>query len=319
MKKPTPFPVILLPWASILAMCGASSPPPTQTPAEQAPTSSMDSASASPLGNEEEAISPEARKEAHALYNVGLELKRDQQFEKALVELDAAIKLHPEFAAAHFSRGSVLKAMGRMPEATEAFRQARILKPTHQNAWAMEGATLLRQEKYKEAIAPLTQAVDMSGKDADSVMNLGIALKHLGRTEEAIKVYERGLKDMPGNPGILNNLGILLASLKRYEETVVYLEDALETDPENTDLQLNMATTLRQAKRFGEAIVYYEKVVAKQPGNAGALYDLGYCYERDKKPKEAIRIYKQYVNAVKETDPAAAKRTNDLINRMKKR
>ena len=48
------------------------------------------------------------------------------------------------------------------------------------------------------------------------------------------------------------------------------------------------------------------------------IFDLAVCYEKLGKNKAAIETYERYIRATKKSDPAAAARAKDSVQRLKK-
>jgi Flp pilus assembly protein TadD len=65
--------------------------------------------------------------EAGGKNNVGVSHLEMRHYDIAEGYFRDAIKLRPDFAEAYFNLGVALDGMGRQPEATEAFRQAKNL------------------------------------------------------------------------------------------------------------------------------------------------------------------------------------------------
>jgi tetratricopeptide (TPR) repeat protein len=62
--------------------------------------------------------------------------------------------------------------------------------------------------------------------------NLGPALAHLCKYEDAISFYDQTLQSDPKNIHALTDKGVALASLDRYQEAIAYYDKALEIDPQ---------------------------------------------------------------------------------------
>ena len=61
--------------------------------------------------------------------------------------------------------------------------------------------------------------------------NKGVALRRLGRFEEAVGCYDRALEIDPTLVEAWNGKGVALAVQGRYEEALSYYDRALELDP----------------------------------------------------------------------------------------
>jgi len=133
--------------------------------------------------------------EAEGHYRMGLSLKRKGDLAGATREVREAVKLRPDHSAAWMTLGSLRRDQNDMAGAHEAFERAIKLTPKHQPAYALDGAVLIRSKKYEQAVERLRTATQLDKDDMQSVGNLGLALRQLGRTKEAIEVmHEMGIE-----------------------------------------------------------------------------------------------------------------------------
>jgi tetratricopeptide (TPR) repeat protein len=73
-----------------------------------------------------------------------------EQFDEALVQLDHALRIDPNFVTAWYHTGNVLKAMRKIRQAEEAYRKAVEIDPNHAESHFSLGCTLLQQDKWAE-------------------------------------------------------------------------------------------------------------------------------------------------------------------------
>jgi tetratricopeptide (TPR) repeat protein len=108
------------------------------------------------------------------------------------------------------------------------------------------------------------------------------ALMAAGQFEQAIPIYQRIVKALPGNPGVLLNLALAEHMAGREREAIPHLETVLKSQPNHVPA----LSALAQARlALGEpklAIAPLEKIVAAEPKNreargtlAAALLDAG--------------------------------------------
>jgi tetratricopeptide (TPR) repeat protein len=83
-------------------------------------------------------------------YNKGCTLLEMRRYKDALITLNQAISLNPDYASAHYNRGRVLLGMQRFEEALQAFERTIQLDPTHAAARKDQTFVLsLLPKKYK--------------------------------------------------------------------------------------------------------------------------------------------------------------------------
>ena len=150
-------------------------------------------------------------------------------FTAAARDLDEALGLAPEWAAAHYERGKLWLRTEGMAEAAEAFQRAAALLPAFVPAWA----------------------------------NLGATLGELDRPQEALAAFERALAIEPANPQALNNVGIVRRELGRLAESEAALRRVIELVPDMAFGHYNLGHTLFLQGRFQAALSAYAEGQAR--------------------------------------------------------
>jgi Tfp pilus assembly protein PilF len=105
----------------------------------------------------------------------------------ALYEFHAAVELDPQYADAHFNLGIARAEMSQWTEALEAYKKALAI-PTltvphlvHHNI----GLALYHLKRYQEAEASLRVALSLEPKMEGAYYNLGLVYVAVGRREDA--------------------------------------------------------------------------------------------------------------------------------------
>jgi tetratricopeptide (TPR) repeat protein len=159
----------------------------------------------------------------------------------------------------------------------EAERIARALlaqEPRHPGALHMFGLALLAQGRAREAVTPLEQAAH--GR-ADAVIEtyLAIALRQIGRSEQALPVLERATARQPAFPLAFHELGVVLFSLRRLAEAQTVLERGLEIAPTMAELSVVLGGVFLDRLDRPNAKLAFARALVCAPGHASALYGLG--------------------------------------------
>jgi Flp pilus assembly protein TadD len=117
-----------------------------------------------------------------------------------------------------------------------------------------------------------------------------IQLHQSGAVKEAISAYRQYLDLCPDQPQIRSNLGAALAHVGRYDEAVVEYEKALASDQANAAILMNLAIALYKAERLSDAARELEKIHKLQPQNRNALMLLADCHLRRDHNKQVIEL-----------------------------
>jgi predicted TPR repeat methyltransferase len=117
--------------------------------------------------------------------------------EEAIVLLNRAIALSPEFAEAYRNLGHALTAAQQHAEAVKAYRRAVELGT---DAYLGLAKALREQGLVDEAIAAFRKVNAIGGREANVFHSLGTLLTAKHRDAEAIEVYEQWLQWDPDSP-----------------------------------------------------------------------------------------------------------------------
>ncbi len=98
---------------------------------------------------------------------------------------------------------------GEFEDALRQFRYAQRLTPADAELSILIGQTLFRQAKYEEVIIEIIPLVETKGANDRCYQLLGNSFDMLGRTEDAVRIYMKGLERFPLSAVLHMELGIL--------------------------------------------------------------------------------------------------------------
>jgi predicted TPR repeat methyltransferase len=106
------------------------------------------------------------------------------------------------------------------------------------------------------------------------LLNLAIALTHLGQKAHAIQLYHDVLKLNPSNTRALVNLGVLTNERGAFDEAAEFLFKAQNLGDSSFELYMGLANIYRHRNEKQQAITCYEKALQAQPHHPSALFML---------------------------------------------
>ena len=166
------------------------------------------------------------------------------RWDEALVHLQAAARLAPGSAGAHFELGVALLRARRFEDARTHLLEARRLKPDLAEAYANLGAASHASGNVRDAVGWYERALELNPRDADTEYNLGRAHAAMGSLESAIRHYEASLALAPADPLTMTSLASALALSKQTGAAVKYYRRALELNPELVPALVDLAWIL---------------------------------------------------------------------------
>lgn len=157
--------------------------------------------------------------------------RNGQDYEKAIISGEKAIKSSPNDFNSHFCLGSTYQKMGELKLA-------------------------LVELKKSESLAKTKNEL------AANASFLGTINQYMGNADEAIKQYNRALtlqrelNNLNGIAGELNNLATIYSSMNQTDKALEYYRDSLNTEPDQlkkSTCYANIAMVLAEQGKFEEA------------------------------------------------------------------
>jgi tetratricopeptide (TPR) repeat protein len=171
---------------------------------------------------------------------------------------------------------------GNLCEAERIARVALAKNPQHVEALQLLGGLLMAQKRPRDAIAPLEEAARRSG-NPELETHLAIALREIGRTDEAVTWLYRAIERVPVHARAFQELGNLLRAKRRYAEVEAVLKRGLEAAPTVPDLSLALGGVCLDRADSGGAKIAFARALSLVPGHPDALAGFGVAlqYEGD--------------------------------------
>lgn len=142
-------------------------------------------------------------------------------------------------------------------------------------ALALGALTVSRNRDYRDEITIWQRTVADRPGNVRALQNLGAALAHHGRPQEAVPFLERALAIDPYAEYALENLGLIRLEEGRAAEAVTLLSRRLERRPDDGISHLNLAKALLATGDSAGALAALETAVRLLPDNGLAHARLG--------------------------------------------
>ncbi len=141
------------------------------------------------------------------------------------------------------------------------------------------GHELMAAGQYEQAIPIYQRLVKALPGNSGLLLNLGIAEHMAGRERDAVPHLEAVLKAQPGELPALITLAQARLALNEPRLAIAPLEKVVAADPRNHEARGMLAAALLDAGRFEEAASRYQEVADAAPNDARAWYGLGMSYQ----------------------------------------
>ena len=205
----------------------------------------------------------DAIKEAH--YNLGIAYLEAGQYDRAVPEFEAAIKLDADFIGAHCALCRAYLEQNELERASTsvtaalkldaAHQPALLLRDTLTQAYYNKGKDHLNAERYTEAVSTFQKALTLNADLRQSSQVSDIESKH-----------------------IYAHLGAAYIGLKAYREAIDALQNAIALDADLVDAHYNLGYAYVEQGHYDEAIPHLERAITIAPNFKRAHYNLARVY-----------------------------------------
>lgn len=179
----------------------------------------------------------ESHRTAPALVATASVCMEVNDLQAAARDLDEAIAMAPQWAAAHYERGKLWLRADDMVNAAQSFQRAADLLPGFGSAWANLGATLGELDRPAEALAAFERALAIDPLNPQALNNVGVVRRELGRLSESEAAFRQVIQLTPGMAFGHYNLGHTLFLQGRFQAALSAYAEGQSRDPERNPVQ----------------------------------------------------------------------------------
>ena len=154
--------------------------------------------------------------------------------------------------------GAANKGLGRILEASKAFKKVTELNPNYAEGYNNMGVVLRQQGELEAALKAYKKALLLKPNFAEVYYNLGTVLIELGHLEEAIEIYEKGLSIKPDYAEAYNNIGIALKNQGKFDEAIEAYKKAISVKPDYATAHLNLSFAFLNNGNWKKGLDEYE-------------------------------------------------------------
>lgn len=213
----------------------------------------------------------------------GVEYFNQKIYNKAKDDFEKALELDPLSSIAYYDRAlCYYHGEKNYQMALNDLNKSIELNDKDEHAFELRGRVYIHYEKYDDAIADFTRAIEISPNYFDVYVNRALAyIKGFELYKLAIEDYNHALKLSPDNGMIYMNRGSAYGEgLKDFDNSLKDFKKALEINPNDGESHLGLGLTYLQIGKYKEACLSWKRAL-----------DLG-C-EAAKKYVES-KLYKRY-------------------------
>jgi len=141
-------------------------------------------------------------------------------------------------------------------------------EPSDAAGWQARGKLHGQQGNHEQAVADLTQAIELDPADAESLVLRGDSFDSLGRLEEARADYSKAIELDPKHANAQNNFGFSLTRTKHFDEAIEHYSRAIELDPDDSVYYSNRGMAYLSYGKPDQALADFQHALKLQPQNS---------------------------------------------------
>lgn len=218
------------------------------------------------------------------------------------------LERQPRHVRVLYLLGSLYAQQGRYAGALPLLEGALALSPDFHEAHNNRGVALKGLGRANEALESYGQALALRPDYAEAHNNRGIALRDLGRLGEALEDFARAAALKPGYAEPHNNRGIALKDLGRTDDAEAAFRRAIALKPDYAEPHNNWGLILLNGGRYPEALACHDRALALHPRSVQALNARGAALKELGRFDEARESYGRAL----EIDPQCVDALNNL-------
>ncbi len=201
-------------------------------------------------------------------------LLRQGRAQQASTVLRMLIVEAPALADAHRLLGLAQRDQGDLLAAERCLRTALALDPASGPAAVALSEILLAQGRGEEALSVVRPLAEAAGADLHVLTAQGNALKALGRLDDSLIAYRRGVATAPTSAIAEHNVASVLGDLERFPESETATSRAFAKGLDAPETWLVRARALLGMGRNPEAEAAYREVLGRRPDDVEAAGEL---------------------------------------------
>ncbi len=224
-------------------------------------------------------------------YARALHAKKDD--EQALLQLETAIKLRPDFLKAREFAATLYLTRGDTSKALKAADDIIALSADDLQAHLIRSGALLSVGEKDQARKELDYIVKRFPQSVEARYQVGY-LDFLDQDYKAAEdVFGKLDKDFPKDHRGLVGVTETMVAQKHIPQAIDEMKQALAAEPNRRDLKLYVANLDVVGERYDDAIEIYQDLLKDDAKDAGLLYRLAETYRRKGDLEKAIDYFRR--------------------------
>ncbi len=213
-----------------------------------------------------------------------------KEYDEAISDYTAAIKIDPEYCDAFLKRGDVKNILKDYDGAIADYNSAILINPKFTDAINKRGEVKFSLKDYQGAIIDYTFAIAINPQDPILYINRGKTYLYLEQYNESITEFDKAIRIKLDFAEAYFYRGEALRLQGYYKKAIADFSLAIEINPQYTDALFSRAIAKSKSNTYGAKNDYFLYIKIK-PQNSTAYINLGVIESKLKNYNEALKHY----------------------------
>lgn len=231
--------------------------------------------------NQEILNSPES---PNGYYKRAFYYKELFDFEKAIADINRALKLTPEVPALTYLKADILFNQASAMQNPALYEQSEIylletikMDSTHLEALVLEGRINMGKPNFEKAMANFDAALRQDKFHAPAYFYKGMVFELIGQKESAKSSYQTAIETDGNYYDALHHMGNLLAT-EMDQKALTYYDAALDVEPNSYEATRNKGLFLIKLGEYQAARNAFNSMLTFSPDNEECYFNIGNTY-----------------------------------------
>ncbi|HPG38354.1 MAG TPA: tetratricopeptide repeat protein [bacterium] len=231
---------------------------------------------------------------------------QQDNWEKAIEQLEMAVKMYPNDPEAHYLLGEGYANKGEWEKMNDMFEKSLAIAPTfateikntREKNWVStfnSGVARINGNDLDGAQKQFLTCIIINPKRVEAYRNLAIVYTQKSQVAEAVQTYEKAIALDPANLELVHALAGLHFEAKEYQKVVDLEKAALEKNPNDPDAIANIALAYDLLGEKELARDTYVKALEKNPNDKDLLFNLARLYYLNEDYANAIETFNKVI------------------------
>lgn len=235
--------------------------------------------------------------QASARHHRGVGYLLQQNFDRAIVEFNEALRADPTYKKSFNSRGNAWKGKGELDNAIADYNEAIRLDPGFAFPYNGRASAYYNKGEFDRAIADYDQVIRLDPTLAAPYHNRGIAWREKGEFDRALEDANEALRRDPKSPAIYAGRGETWRKKGNLDRALSDQDQAIRLDSKSPLPFLTRGDTYRYKGDLNRALADYDQALRVTSDYIPAYVGRGLTFEKQGNITRARAEYEKALNS----------------------